>query len=197
MKKLSALLLLAVGIALGTGLQAAEKKAATKPAAKPAAAAPAAKQAAVAPAAKPATATPAKDEKKAEEPLVGVLIERKTGGFANLRVDEGKLTLAFLDAEKKETVPNVTKATIRFRKGLSTERYLLTPEGKTLRSPLPVPRPYVFFKVRVVLFDDDEETANEVYLVNFKQPMPGDGEGTPADKLTPQQLQKAPAPKAK
>ncbi len=100
-------------------------------------------------------------------------------------------------ASQPVRTPNATKATIRFRKGLSTERYFLTPDGKTLRSPLPVPRPYVFFKVRVVLFDDDEETANEVYLVNFKQPMPGDGEGTPADQMTPQQLQKAPAPKAK
>ncbi len=194
MKKLSALLLLALGLALGTAAQAAEKKAATKPAAKPA---PTAKAAPAAKATKPAPAAPAKDEKKAEEPIVGMLIERKTGGFLNLKVDEGNLVLAFLDAEKKETTPNATKATIRFRKGLSTERYFLTPDGKTLRSPLPVPRPYVFFKVRVVLFDDDEETANEVYLVNFKQPMPGDGEGTPADQLTPQQLQKAPAPKAK
>lgn len=182
MKKLSALLLL--GLALGTGLHAAEKKATAKPAPQPA------------PAAQTKTA-PATDEKKAEEPIVGVLIERKSGGFLNLRVDGGNFVLSFLDAEKKEAEPNATKATIRYRKGLTTHRFFLTPEGKTLRSPLPVFRPYVFFTVRVVLFDDNEETANEVYTTNFKQPMPGDGESVPADQMTPEQRRKAPAPKAK
>lgn len=168
MKTLSALLLIALGFA------PAAFAADTKPAAKPA------------PAAKEAAAGDTLDEKN----LVGILITRKSGGFINLKIDGGKFTMDFFDADKKATSPDVAQATIRFRKGKSTHRYLLTGSGKSLVSPLPIDRPYIFNAAHVVLFDNDEDTPAEAYTVNFKQPMPGDGEGTPVDEMTPEQLQK-------
>ena len=120
------------------------------------------------------------------------MIERKGGGFINLLVEGGNFVIKFLDAEKKETDANVAQAVVAFRKGKSNERFFMKAggDGKSLRSPLPVPRPYIFNTVRVVLFNDDESAANEVYVVNFRQPMAGDGEAIPADEMTPDQLGK-------
>ena len=83
MKKLSALLALAFGLSLIPAALAADKKPA--PAAKPAQAA----------AAKPAA------EPKKDAPVVGILIERSAGGFINLKIEDGKFVMVFLDAEKK------------------------------------------------------------------------------------------------
>lgn len=162
MKKLSALLSLALGLAILPCLQAADAK------------------------------TPPANEAEAEKAPVGAVIERKAGGFINLCVEGGNFVIKFLDADKKETDANVTQAVVAFRKGKSNERFFMKSagDGKSLRSPLPVPRPYIFNTVRVVLFNDDENTANEVYVVNFRQPMPGDGEGVPVDEMTPDQLGK-------
>lgn len=169
MKTLPALLLLALGFAPAAFAADTKPAAPTTPAAKEAAA-----------------AKDTLDEKN----LVGILITRKAGGFINLKVEGGKFVMDFYDANKEATSPNVTQATIRFRKSKATHRYLLTGNGKALQSPLPVDRPYVFNAVHVVLFDDNEDTALEAYTVQFRQPMPDDGEGIPADEMTPEQLQK-------
>lgn len=201
MKKLSALLSLALGLSLIPTVFAADKKPApttTKPtttAAKPTAAP--AKPSATAPktAVKAAATKEAPKAAAAEEPakeLVGILIERKAGGFINLKIDGGNFVMTFLDKDKKETKPDVLRATAKYRKNKSNHRHLLVPaaDGKSLRAPTPVDRPYVINTMLVVLFDDNENNAAEAYTVNFKQITPSDTEGIPADEMTPEQLQK-------
>lgn len=165
MKKLAALLSLSVGLALLPCLQAADAKT-------------------------PPAKTPPAKEAETEKAPPGAMIERKSGGFINLQVDGSNFVMKFLDAEKKPVDADVAKAVVAFRKGKSNERFFMKSDGKTLKSPLPVPRPFIFNTVRVVLFNDDENAANEVYVINFRQPMPGDGEGTPVDEMTPEQLGK-------
>lgn len=176
MKTLSALLSLALGLSLIPATFAADKKPA--PAAKPAQSA----------AAKPAPAANALDEKN----LVGILLTRPTGGFINLKVDDGKFTMKFYDAEKKETPANVTHAAIKYRKGKATHRHSLnrSTDGNSLAALTPVDRPYIFKTVHVALFDEDEDTAPEVYTVNFKQLAAGEPDSIPVDEMTPEQLQK-------
>ncbi len=166
MKKLSALLSLALGLSLIPAPFAADTKSA--------------------PAAKPAT------EQKKDEPLVGILVERATGGFFNLKIESGNFVMVFLDAEKKEVEPDVRSATVRYRKNKSDHRFLLTrAEGsKTLRCNLPVDRPYIFKTLRIALIDESEETAAETYVKNFKQLAAGEPESIPVDEMTPEQLQK-------
>ena len=176
MKTLSALLSLALGLSLIPATFAADKKPA--PAAKPAQSA----------AAKPAPAANALDENN----LVGLLITRSTGGFINLKVEDGHFTMKFYDAEKKETSANVSHAAIKYRKGKSTHRHSLnrSPDEKMLISLTPVDRPYIFKTVHVALFDEDEDNAPEVYTVNFKQLAAGEPDSVPVDEMTPEQLQK-------
>ena len=178
MKTLPALLSLALGLSLIPATFAADKKPA--PAAKPA------QSAAAKPAAKPAS------EPKKDESVVGVLVERSVGGFINLRIEDGKFVMAFLDAEKKEIDPNVRSATVRYRKNKSDHRFLLTGSegGKTLRCSLPVDRPYIFNALRIALIDDSEETAAETYVKNFKQLAAGEPDTLPVDEMTPEQVQK-------
>lgn len=180
MKKLSALLLLALGLSvIPAGFSADKKPAATKPAtaAKPAAAT----------AATPEAAEDTLDEKN----LVGVLLTRANGTFVNIKVADGKFTMAFYDAAKKPMEPDVPKAVVRFRKDLKNHRHLLvsTGDGKTLQAPTPVARPFIFNTAQVVLLSGAEEASAETFTVNFKQPMPGDGATMPADEMTPEQLQ--------
>ncbi|HQF40365.1 MAG TPA: hypothetical protein PK322_14710 [Opitutaceae bacterium] len=174
MKKLSALLSLALGLSLIPATFAAD----TKPA-------PGAK---TAPA---AAATPATEPKK-DEPVVGILVERATGGFFNLKVEDGKFVMLFLDAEKKETEADVPSATVRYRKHKADQRFRLTrsEDGKSLRGTLPVDRPYIFKTLRIALIDDSEETPAETYVKNFKQLAGGEPESIPVDEMTPEQLQK-------
>ncbi len=198
MKKLSALLSLALGLSLIPVVFSADKKPVPAPAAKPTA--PAAKPAvpsdkpAAQAATKGATKTPAKPaaEEKKEEPLVGILIERNVGGFINLKVEDGKFVMLFLDAEKKETKANVLKATVRYRKNRADHRHLLTrtADEKSLRAPTPADRPYLYNPLYIVLFDDNEETPAEAYTKSFKQLTPQDGESVPADEMTPEQIKK-------
>lgn len=175
MKTLSALLSLALGLSLIPATFAADKKPA--PAAKPA---------------QVAAAKPTAAEQKKDEPIVGILVERSVGGFINLKIEDGKFVMAFLDAEKKEIEPNVRSATVRYRKNKSDHRFLLTgAEGsKTLRCNLPVDRPYIFNGLRIALIDDSEESAAETYVKNFKQLAPGEPDSIPVDEMTPEQLQK-------
>jgi hypothetical protein len=191
MKKLPVLLLLALGIS--PALFAADKKP-VAPAATPAKTTPAQKttpaaKTAQAPAAKPAQpAANALDEKN----LVGILLTRPTGGFINLKVDDGKFTMKFYDAEKKETSANVSHAAIKYRKDKATHRHSLnrSTDGKSLTALTPVDRPYIFKTVHVALFDEDEDTAPEVYTINFKQLAAGEPDSIPVDEMTPEQLQK-------
>ncbi|HLP09435.1 MAG TPA: hypothetical protein VK178_14830 [Opitutaceae bacterium] len=173
MKTPSALLSLALGIGLATSVTIAAPKPTAKPAAQPA---------------EQAAAGDVLDEKN----LAGILITRANGGFLNLKVDGGKFVMAFYDKDKKAVAPDVTKATVRYRKFKTDQRFFLAggADGKTLSSPLPVDRPYVFNTVHIVLFDDNEETPAETYVKNFRQFTPGDGEGTPVDEMTPEQLEK-------
>ncbi|MFT3829441.1 MAG: hypothetical protein QM691_07000 [Opitutaceae bacterium] len=173
MKTLSALLSLALGIGLATSVATAAPKPATAPATPPA-------------------AQPAAAETLDEKNLAGILIARTNGGFINLKVDGGKFVMAFYDKDKKAVAPDVTQATVRYRKFKADQRFLLSggADGKTLASPLPVDRPYVFNTVRIVLFDKNEDTPAETYVKNFRQFTPGDGEGTPVDEMTPEQVQK-------
>lgn len=171
MKKLSALLLLALGLSVIPAAFSADKKPAAP--AKPAT-----------PAAAPAPA-PAK-----QEAIVGILIERKAGGFLNLRVDNGNFTIAFLDQDKKPVDADLARAVLRFRRHLKNNTYILnrSGDGKTLTCAQPINRPYLLPALPVVLFKDaGDADASEVYTVNFKQPMPGDGESTPLDEMTPEQ----------
>jgi hypothetical protein len=173
MKTLSALLSLALGLSLIPATFAAD----TKPT-------PATKTA-------QAAAKPAAEQKK-DEPVVGILVERATGGFFNLKIESGNFVMVFLDAEKKEVEPDVRSATVRYRKNKSDHRFLLTrTEGsKTLRCNLPVDRPYIFKTLRIALIDESEETAAETYVKNFKQLAAGEPESIPVDEMTPEQLQK-------
>ncbi len=174
MKKLSALLALAFGLSLIPAALAADKKPA--PAAKPAQAA----------AAKPAA------EPKKDAPVVGILIERSAGGFINLKIEDGKFVMVFLDAEKKETEPNVTSAAVRYRKHKAEQRFLLTrsADGKALRCNLPADRPHIYNALRIALIDGNEETPAETYVKNFKQLAAGEPDTIPVDEMTPDQVQK-------
>jgi len=172
MKKLSALLSLALGLCLIPAVFAADKKpTSTSPA-------------------KPAAKAAAQEEK--EEPLVGVLIERPNGGFINLKVDGGNFVMTFLDKDKKETNADVPRASARYRKNKSDHRHMLvrSADGKSLRAPTPVDRPYRFNALLVVLSSDSEDNAAEAYTVNFKQVSPEDDASVPVDEMTPEQLQK-------
>lgn len=168
MKTLSALLLLSLGL-LPTAFAATPK--ATAPA---------------------APAAPAAVDQLDEEHLVGLLIPRSTGGFINLKVEGGRFVMTFFDADKKAVAPNVPQATVRYRKFKADQRFLLSrsDDGKSLRSPLPVDRPYIFNTMRIVLFDAAEDTPAETYVKNFRQPLPEDGAGIPVDEMSPEQLRK-------
>jgi hypothetical protein len=172
MKTLPALLSLALGFSLATSVATAAPKPASVPAAKPA-------------------AQPAAEDKLDEKNLVGILIPRNNGGFTNLKIDGGKFTMTFFDANKKAIAPDVTHATVKYRKGKSNHRHLLVAVGgKSLQAPTPVDRPYIVNGMHVVLFDDNEDTAAEAYTVNFKQPTAEDGAAVPVDEMTPEQLAK-------
>lgn len=196
MKKLSALLSLALGLCLIPALGAADKKPASAATAKPAATAAkptAAKPTAAKTAAKDAAKAAEKPAAKAEpaKELVGILIERKAGGFINLKVEGGNFLMTFLDKDKIDTQADVASAAVRYRRKSSNIRHLLVraEDAKSLRAPTPVDRPYIFNAMHVVLFSGNEETAAETYTVNFKQIMPGDGASIPADEMTPEQIQ--------
>jgi hypothetical protein len=173
MKKLSALLSLALGLCLIPAVFAADKK--------PTSASPA----------KPAAKVAAQENQK-EEPLVGILIERHNGGFINLKVDGGNFVMTFLDKDKKEAKADVPRALARYRKNKADHKHLLvrSADEKSLRAPTPVDRPYRFNALLVVLSSDNEDTAAEAYTVNFKQVSPEDGAAVPVDEMTPEQLQK-------
>ena len=177
MKTLSGPLLLALSLCIIPALPAADKATTVQNAPKTT-----------------ATAAAKVTEKKEEpKPIVGALIERKdgSGGFINLKV-EGGFVVVFLDKDKKEIKADFVRAMIRYRRHLKTSQFILTlaPDGKSLRSPLPVDRPYIFPALPLVLFKEGQEEAAETYMVPFKQQMPGDGEGVPADEMTPEQLEK-------
>lgn len=174
MKTLPALLSLALGLSLIPATFAADMKPA--PAAKPAQSA----------AAKPAA------EPKKDVPVVGILAERTAGGFFNLKIEDGKFVMTFLDTEKKETEPNVTSATVRYRKHKAEQRFLLTrsADGKSLRCNLPADRPHIYNALRIALTDGNEETPAETYVKNFKQLAAGEPDTIPVDEMTPEQVQK-------
>jgi hypothetical protein len=191
MKKLSALLFV-LGLCLIPTVDAADPKVAPKA---PPKTTPAAQ-------AKPSTTTPAKPTAKdakakaaEEKPVVGALIERTDGsGFLNLRVDGGNFVITFLDKDKKAVDADRSRAIIRYRKHLKNNQFILRPDadGKSLRSTgTPVARPYVLPALPVILFKEGQEEVAESYVVQFNQPMPGDGEGIPADEMPPEQVQKA------
>jgi hypothetical protein len=186
MKTLSAPLLLALSLCITPALPAADKKVVLKPAPQPAAQAAAKTD----PKAKVITAAKAAPE----EPLVGALVERKdgSGGFLNLKVDGGNFVILFLDKDKKAIKGDLFRAIIRYRRHLKNFQFILTlaGDGKSLRSPLPVDRPYIFPALPVVLMKEGQEGVAESYTVPFNQPMPGDGEGIPADEMTPEQVGK-------
>ncbi len=208
MKKLSALSLLALGLCLIPAVDAAAPKATPQTAPKtsqPAAAKATAKTTtkvdpkAAAKVDPKATAKvdpkAAKDSAAAEQPIVGILIERKngSGGFLNLKIDAGNFVITFLDKDKKEIEGDLSRAIIRFRKSLKNNQYILrrSADGKSLRATgAPVARPYILPALPVILFKEGQEEVAESYVVQFKQPMPDDGKGIPADEMTPEQLEK-------
>ena len=189
MKKLSALLFV-LGLCLLPAMDAADPKVAPKTTPKTAPAAQA-KSGSTAPA-KP-TAKEAK-AKTADEKPVGALIERKDGsGFLNLKVDGGNFVITFLDKDKNAVDADRSRAIIRFRKHLKNNQYILRldADGKSLRSSgTPVARPYILPALPVILFKEGQEEVAESYVVQFNQPMPGDGDSIPADEMTPEQAQK-------
>jgi len=188
MKKLSALLFV-LGLCLLPAMNAAEPKVAPKTTSKTAPAAQT-KSGTTAPA-KP-TAKEAKAKAADEEP-VGALIERKDGGFLNLKVEGGNFVITFLDKDKNAVAADRSRAIIRFRKHLKNNQYILRLEadGKSLRSSgTPVARPYILPALPVILFKEGQEEVAESYVVQFTQPMPGDGDSIPADEMTPEQVQK-------
>lgn len=189
MKKLSALLFV-LGLCLLPAMDAADPKVAPKTTPKTAPAAQA-KSGSTAPA-KP-TAKEAK-AKTADEKPVGALIERKDGsGFLNLKVEGGNFVITFLDKDKNAVDADRSRAIIRFRKHLKNNQYILRldADGKSLRSSgTPVARPYILPALPVILFKEGQEEVAESYVVQFNQPMPGDGDSIPADEMTPEQAQK-------
>ena len=188
MKKLSALLFV-LGLCLIPAMNAADPKVAPKTTPKTAPAAQA-KSGSTAPA-KP-TAKEAK-AKTADEKPVGALIERKDGGFLNLKVEGGNFVITFLDKDKNAVDADRSRAIIRFRKHLKNNQYILRldADGKSLRSSgTPVARPYILPALPVILFKEGQEEVAESYVVQFNQPMPGDGDSIPADEMTPEQAQK-------
>lgn len=188
MKKLSALLFV-LGLCLLPAMNAAEPKVAPKTTSKTAPAAQT-KSGTTAPA-KP-TAKEAK-AKTADEKPVGALIERKDGGFLNLKVEGGNFVITFLDKDKNAVDADRSRAIIRFRKHLKNNQYILRldADGKSLRSSgTPVARPYILPALPVILFKEGQEEVAESYVVQFNQPMPGDGDSIPADEMTPEQAQK-------
>lgn len=203
MKKLSALSLLALGLCLIPTVNAADPKATPQTA--PKTSQPAATKANPKTAPKATTkvdpkaaakADPKATTEKAEaaKPIIGALIERKngSGGFLNLKV-EGGWTITFLDKDKKEIEGDLNRAIIRYRKHLKNNQYILTrsADGKSLRSSLPVSRPYILPALPVLLFKEGQEGVAESYVVQFSQPMAGDGEVVSADEMTPEQIKKA------
>jgi hypothetical protein len=140
-------------------------------------------------------ATTIKAKVEEAKPIVGILIERKdsSGGFLNLKVDGGNFVITFLDKDKKEIEGDRVRAIIRFRRHLKSSQFILarSADGKSLRSSgTPVDRPYILPALPVVLFKEGQEEVAESYVVQFTQPMPGDGEGIPVDQMTPEQIQK-------
>ena len=188
MKKLSALLFV-LGLCLLPAMDAADPKVAPKTTPKTAPAAQA-KSGSTAPA-KPTTKEA--KAKTADEKPVGALIERKDGGFLNLKVEGGNFVITFLDKDKNAVDADRSRAIIRFRKHLKNNQYILRldADGKSLRSSgTPVARPYILPALPVILFKEGQEEVAESYVVQFNQPMPGDGDSIPADEMTPEQAQK-------
>jgi hypothetical protein len=112
-------------------------------------------------------AAPAAEE--AEPSIPGTMIPRANGGFLSLEVERNTLKLSFYDAKRKQTEPDVARATARwdpkYKQG--QERRVLNPagDGKSLTSA-PIRPPYQF-KVFLNLLSEDGD-AVESYTVDFK-----------------------------
>lgn len=163
MKKPTAPLLLVLCLCLVLAANAADNKPASKAA--------------------PRNAATAKLEPQA--PITGALIERTggNGGFLNLKIEGGNFTITFLDKNKKETKGDLSRAIIRYRRHLKSNQFILTSadNGRSLRSSLPVDRPYVFSALPVLLFKEGQESVAETYTVRLSQPMAGDPDTLPED----------------
>lgn len=143
------------------------------------------------PAAPAVPAVKPKPKAKIPDPVVGLLFNRKAGGYANLRVENNNFVLSFYDAKQEETKPDVSRAIVRFRRFGRDQRFMLTGAagGPNLTSTIFVERPYRF-TVTVLLFKDGVEEPDETFTQLYYQPMPGDGAGVSADAMTPEQAQK-------
>lgn len=112
----------------------------------------------------------AAQEPEAQE-LKGILLERKAGGYLNVRIEEGKFEILFLDAEKKPVPGNLDRAILRYRPAMrEEERVVLNRdrEAMKLTSPRIVRPPYVY-KIFLTLFEPGATEPTETYTADFSQ----------------------------
>jgi hypothetical protein len=140
------------------------------------------------PTAKPTSTAGMLDEKE----IVGNLITRAgpKSGYINIKIEDGRFTMYFYDSDKLATAPDVNAASVTFQPGKAIERRYLTSDGTKLQSPVAVKPPYHFRGTRVALLPDAEGSEVEAYVIFFNQTVPGEGQGIPADEMTPEQAKK-------
>jgi hypothetical protein len=120
------------------------------------------------------TAVPAKNAPAAapEPKIPGYVIKRSTGGYLSLAVVDGKLTLTFYDAHKKQVPADVARARARFavRYKATEERIVLNPtaDGSALTSAQFIRPPYIY-RIFLTLFAEGNDEPVEHYVENFRQ----------------------------
>jgi hypothetical protein len=109
-----------------------------------------------------------------ELPATGKNIPREKGGWLNIEFPGPFMLVRFFDAEKRPTVPDVPRATVRFRLAMKSgvSRTVLSRSGDVLISPDQVRAPHNFIVTLTLVsgeeLPDDGLYAGENYT--FKYP---------------------------
>ena len=101
--------------------------------------------------------------------LDGVVVERPSGGFIQLKVEGVRLVLRTYDEKKKPVAVDVDRATVRLQfASRSPEQFTLVPseDGLSLTVGKPLRQPHVF-RAHIVLLRGSGEEAVETYQLAY------------------------------
>ena len=118
--------------------------------------------------------TPAPKLPEFELPTTGKNIPREQGGWLNIEFPGPFMLVRFFDAAKRPIVPDVPRATVRFRGAMKSgvTRTVLNRSGEVLVSPDQVRPPHNFI-VTLTLVTGEEVPADGLYageIYTFKFP---------------------------